>query len=381
MARPLASDTLDVACVIPSLRAGGSERVLANLASELAAHGNRVAVLTLMPPGEVPFYPLADAVDHIALGGLGTGATSLGNPATLLRAALRVRKALSARRPGVVLGFATVGSMLAVLATRGLGLPVIAAERVDPKGHGQRIGRVRSALRDKLLARADHVVVQTARARRALTWLPDARLSVIPNRVHAVTGQARPDQPGPDGRFRMTGAGRFNPQKGFDLLIAAFGRLAARFSLWDLVIHGEGPQRAELEGAISRLGLGGRVRLPGVTDALERDLLAAHIMAFPSRFEGFPNVLAEGMAAGLPAVGFPDVSGVEDLLRDGETGLLADWMAPVDSLADRLATLMNDPALRARLGANARQHVAAFTPQIHYEQWETLLRRLARSGS
>lgn len=373
----LAHFDLDLVCVIPSLRAGGSERVLSGLASDLSGHGARVAILTLMEPDETPFYRLSGTVDLVGLGGLPPGGR-LGSPRAFLQAAWRVRHALTARRGRLALGFTTLGSMLAVAATRGLDLPVVAAERVDPQAHARHIGRVRTLARDQLFARADHVVVQTERARRGLPWLPADRLSCIANPIHPVTGQARPGTPSPDGRFRLIGVGRLETQKGFDLLIEGFARVAARHPDWDLVIHGEGPERTCLEALAARAGLGDRIRLPGVTPSLEPEMLAAHALAFPSRFEGFPNALAEAMAAGLAVVGFPEVAGVDELIHEGDTGLLADWADPTGSLVHRLDALMGDAALRARLGANARAHVAAFRPQIHYEQWARLLTRLAR---
>lgn len=371
--------------MIPSLRAGGAERVLTGLGGELAAHGHAVTVFTLMPPDEAPFYPMNPAVAHKPLGGLGPGA-SFGNPIAILSAARRIRTAMSSLpsggRPRVVLGFTTLGAMLAILATRATTTPVVAAERIDPAGHGRRIGRAKTWARDTLYARADHVVVQTARAREALGWLPEAQISIIANAIAPVTGQAAPDLAGPGGRFRLIAAGRLDSQKGFDLLIPAFASLAARFPAWDLVVHGEGPQRGQLETAIAAHALQNRIRLPGVTARLDQELLAAHLLAFPSRYEGFPNALAEGLAAGLPAVGYRDVAGVEDLIVTGadarSTGLLADAGATVASLADRLAALMADPVLRRTMGTAARAHVAAFTPQIHYETWERLLTRIAR---
>ena len=370
---------LDLACVIPSLRAGGAERVLTGLASDLARRGARVVILTAMEPSEAPFYPLANAVELIGLGGLGTG-TSLSRPRALLQAAWRVRQTLAARRCDLVLGFTTLGSMLAVLATRRLGVPVIAAERVDPGPHARHIGRARTGLRDALFACADHVVVQTERARRGLPRLPADRISCIANPVHPMAGQARPAEPGPDGRHRLIGVGRLETQKGFDLAVAAFGRIANRHPDWDRVIHGEGLERGRLEAQAASLAVGsGRIRLPGVTAQVQDQMLAAQALAFPSRYEGFPNALAEALAAGLPAVAFAEVSGVEELVVDGETGLLANWSDPVGSLARRLDEVMADAALRTRLGTHARAHVAAFRPQLHYEQWERLLTRVART--
>lgn len=369
---------LDIACVIPTLRTGGSERVLADLASRFATAGNRICIITLMAPDEAPHFPIAAGVDLIPVGGLGA-ATSLGSPRDIAGAAWRVRSEIKSRGPGVVLGFTTLGCMLAVLATRGLSLPVVAGERIDPEQHARRIGRLRARVRDALYARADHVVVQTQRARRALAWIPDARISIIANPVSLLAGSANPGQPDVTGRFRLLGIGRLDPQKGFDLLIAAFARLIDRYPRWDLVIYGEGPERAALEAMALQLSPG-RVLLPGVTSDIEAALLGAHALAFPSRYEGFPNALAEAMAAGLPAIGFRGVSGVEDLIvtdpAQAVTGLVADPESAVDTLSAGLARLMEDDALRVALGLNARRHVAAFEPQKHFEQWRRLLGRV-----
>jgi glycosyltransferase involved in cell wall biosynthesis len=370
---------LDLACVIPILGPGGAERVLTGLANDLSARGHRISILTLMRQSEPAFYPLDPDIELLRLGAPHATAET-ADPLTLVRNIRRIRRALKRRRFDLVLGFATLGNILALAASRGLGQPVVAAERVDPQAHGQHIGRARVWLRDTLYARADHVVVQTARARRGLSWLPDARVSCIVNPVHPVASRARPDAPGSDGRWRILAAGRLEHQKGFDRLLAAFSRLADAFPSWDMVIYGEGPERAKLEAEIARMQLADRISLPGVTADLERELVLSHVMAFPSRYEGFPNALAEGLAAGLPAVGFADVSGVEELVIEGETGLLATPEAPVDSLVGALRRLLTDPALRVRLGAGGRAHVAGFSPRVHTDRWEAVLVRLATAG-
>jgi glycosyltransferase involved in cell wall biosynthesis len=97
-------------------------------------------------------------------------------------------------------------------------------------------------------------------------------------------------------------------------------------------------------------------------------------MAFPSRNEGFPNALAEGLAVGLPAVGYKTVSGVEDLIIDGETGLLVDKKEEIVGLARALSTLMADAQLRVRLGKAARRHVGQWAPDRMFALWDEVLR-------
>ena len=177
--------------------------------------------------------------------------------------------------------------------------------------------------------------------------------------------------PGPDGRFRVIAVGRLDPQKGFDLLIAAFARVAPALQDWDLVIFGEGAELPSLEAMIAERGLGDRVRLLGVSGEIDRELARSHLMAFPSRFEGFPNALAEAMAAGLPAIGFRGVSGVEELIEHGRTGLVTSMDGT--ALADALEALMADPRRRELYGQAARLRSATWNPQSILSRWEDLL--------
>ena len=173
--------------------------------------------------------------------------------------------------------------------------------------------------------------------------------------------------------------GRLERQKGFDRLLEPFAQIAPSHPDWDLVIFGEGPERQELESQVKKLGLDGRVLLPGITTDPASELAASHVMAFPSRYEGFPNALAEGLAAGLPAVGFAGVSGVEDLIVDRETGLLVDPAQEKFALADALTQLMEDSDLRSRLGAQAKREAEKWRPEIICDRWESLLVAVAGS--
>src|SRR3546814_5597401 len=96
--------------------------------------------------------------------------------------------------------------------------------------------------------------------------------------------------------------GRFNPIKQFDLLIDVFAGLASAHPDWDLVIWGDGAQREALCAQVERLGLEGRVSLPGRTEHPWPEMLRADAFMLSSRVEGFPNAMLEAMALGLPCV-------------------------------------------------------------------------------
>jgi glycosyltransferase involved in cell wall biosynthesis len=167
--------------------------------------------------------------------------------------------------------------------------------------------------------------------------------------------------------------GRHEPQKGFDLLLEAFALIAANYPDWDLVIVGDGPNRSKLKARMQSLKLERRVILKEIVADVFQEFAASQLMAFPSRYEGFPNALAEAMAIGLPAIGFRDVSGVEDMILDGETGLLVDQKNGAPGLATAMTTLMGDDIKREKLGSAARQHVSRWAPDLVFPIWEDLL--------
>lgn len=161
--------------------------------------------------------------------------------------------------------------------------------------------------------------------------------------------------PGGGPPVRLVSVGRIAPPKDFVTLVRAVGRLE-RGSV-HLSVLGEGPRHAELVAEIEAHALGESVELAGnVTDVPAR-LAQAHVFVLSSRSEGLPISVLEAMAAGLPVVA-ADVGGLKELVEDGVTGYLFE---PGDAigLAERLAELARDSALRVALGAKARERAAA----------------------
>jgi glycosyltransferase involved in cell wall biosynthesis len=146
------------------------------------------------------------------------------------------------------------------------------------------------------------------------------------------------------------------PVKGHDLLIDAFSRVADAAPGARLVLVGEGPMRAAMEGQIRTLGLDGRVRLFGSVADPTGMLGAFDVVVQASRSEGLPNALLEAAAAGRPIVATA-AGGSGEIILDGQTGLLV----PIDdgdALASALLRVLRDVDLRYSLGPAARERAA-----------------------
>jgi GalNAc-alpha-(1->4)-GalNAc-alpha-(1->3)-diNAcBac-PP-undecaprenol alpha-1,4-N-acetyl-D-galactosaminyltransferase len=362
-----------VLCLIPAMAGpGGAERTMSYLLAYLAER-HAVTLLTLERSDAPSFYPLPDSIGQIRIDKL--GGRGIRRLFRVVSRPFHIRQVVRASAPDVVVSLMDTMNVTALISCLGLGIPVVVSERNDPALH--RIGWAKEAVRDRLYPLAWLVVAQTRRVAGYFPTSLQRKLRIIANPVPAALLSAHPDQPSAEGRMRIISVGRFEPHKGFDRLIEAFARIADERPEWDLVIIGEGPARASLEALVRRHGLEGRVCLPGVVKDVFRELAASHLMAFPSRYEGFPNALAEALAAGLPAVGQKGVSGVEDLIVDGKTGVLLDSSDDPAVLAAALSALMGDACRRRALGAAARDHVAQWNPDRILGVWEAVLAEAA----
>jgi glycosyltransferase involved in cell wall biosynthesis len=172
-------------------------------------------------------------------------------------------------------------------------------------------------------------------------------------------------------------AGRLSPEKGIAVLIDAAAMLCANRPDVGVVIFGEGPLRGDLERRIAKHRLEGRVILAGFRRDVARFVPHFDVGVLPSFTEGLPVTLLEMAAAGIAIVG-SRVGGIPEVLVDGGTGLLVVPGEPRE-LADRIGRLVDDAALRRRLGDAAREKVRSqysFTGQSL--RWQALFDSLVR---
>ncbi|WP_298166492.1 glycosyltransferase [Novosphingobium sp.] len=207
----------------------------------------------------------------------------------------------------------------------------------------------------------------------------DARIAVIDDpslaeadiqRLAAAREAAKAAPRAPGRRFLAIG--RLAAQKNFALLIDAFARMAGPDDR--LAIIGEGSARRALEAQIARLGLSGKVRMPGHVSPLDAELAAADALVLSSEYEGVPAVVAEALAAGLPVVSTRCSVSMEDMLGGGRFGLLV----PVGDAA-ALAQAMEDIAKLKFDEAVARDQSRRFTVEIASHGYLALMEGLARA--
>jgi glycosyltransferase involved in cell wall biosynthesis len=355
---------MKIALVISSLGAGGAERVIITLANHWAARGWSVTLLTFEQPGSRPYYEVDPRVSLRQL-----DVVASRNLARAIWQSLRrifvLRRAIRAIRPDVVISFLAKINVTTVLATRGLDLAVVVSERNNPER--QAVSPVWEWLRHRLYGVADRLVTPSEGVLRSLPAALRTRGRVIPNPVDL------PPPPPRAGEGRtLVAVGRLVDQKGFDLLLPAFARIAGDHPDWNLVIWGEGSERARLEALRDRLGLAERVRMPGLTRHPGEWVEDAALFVLSSRFESFGNVVTEAMAAGLPAIVTDCPWGPGEIVRHDVDG----WLVPpedVGALADGLDRLMADPALRTRLAAAAKQNVRRFARENVMAMWDDLV--------
>jgi len=218
----------------------------------------------------------------------------------------------------VIVSFTDRTNVLTLLAARGLDVPVVVSERIDPRRHS--IGSAWNMLRRLTYPSASALVVQTHAVREWATDLVAApRVAVIPNPLRPASG---PIASASGRAYVITAIGRLVPQKGFDVLIRAFAMLAEDYPAWSLTIHGEGPERTALESLAATLAVSDRVSLPGRTNDSARVLNASSIFALPSRYEGFPMVLLEALSCGCACIASGCDSGPAEVVTNRPSGLL-----------------------------------------------------------
>ena len=361
-----------VVFTIDSLKLGGAERVLLRWAGWCREEGWQVLVITRQGP-QRDAYPVPEGVERWVEPRLSAPLERLGWFAFPWRL-LALRQLLRRYRSDVVVGVTTLPAVKLLLASAGLPLRTVVSERNYPPAKPPSLPW--RWLRRFTYPRADLHLVQTVPAG---VWLRDhcavTRQRLLPNPVSWPLPDREPVV-SPDDWLAadhplILAAGTKAHQKGFDRLMPVFAELGRRSPNLHLALLGLAPgryhgrdQQAELLQALADSpDLQRRLLLPGVSGSMARWYARATVFVLPSRYEGFPNVLLEAMAAGCACIASDCLTGPSDLIRHGENGLLLPSNATTEAWVDAIETLLIDPDYRQRLGARAATVRERYAPE------------------
>ncbi len=245
------------------------------------------------------------------------------------------------------------------------------AASLTPEGPFPKVARMGGYYKLKYFQKCDHMVGITQHLCSYMIqqgW-PSDRVHYIPNFINWSPAPAinRAQFDTPEDVPLLLCLGRLHPVKGLDTAIRALAKVPDAY-LW---IAGEGPLKDELIKLIKELSLTDRVRFLGWRTDKEALLATADIVVFPSRQEGFGNVILEAWASKTPIVATA-AQGPAAYIDQGETGMISE-IDNVDELASNLNTAIKDKVLREQIILNGHnQYLQDFTESAAIKNWRAL---------
>ena len=338
------------------------------LVSAMVARGYRVSVLTnAKKHRSKSFYEVPENTPIIYTRWIDTR-----------RCRRHIRKAIVSLKPDIVIAM-TVGAAARWWPhiMRGTGIPFIISEHSNPWIIEKEMWDYHE--RQLVLSCADGIHL-------LLPSYINSVNSELHDRVTPISNPLEPDMNTIGGGIErqkiLLAVGRLEDDvKQFSLLIDAFGLLTQEFPDWKLKIVG-GDVDGSLEKYQRQIGLldiEEKIELTGVLRNLEEVYMSSSILCHPARYEGFGLVVIEGYRYGLPAVGFRECSGINELIIDNVTGLLVNKMTRED-LAGQLGILMGDEQRLSRMRLEAINESKKYAANKIVDMWIRLIEKTIRGG-
>lgn len=357
-----------IVVVVNSLQQGGAERAAVRLAEAFVNDGHKVTISTWS--NDRDFYSLSEEISRVNLGDffhykeltipiIGARFKRFGQLLNIWS----FRRQILNLKPDVVICYeALVGSVMAVSLALSK-VPLIVSERVNPDPDVYLPHRIAQILRPKIYRREAICSVQTQGFSNWVTKNWKVPAVVTPN--HIPDSWIRQPKSFGDQKKKIVSIGRVEPQKGFDVLLSAWNKLGDTKDGWCLEIIGSQNNPDYLDHLLSGRHENVLFSLP--THEVSELLDESMIFVSSSRFEGFPNVVLEALARGVPTIaGFST-----DIVKDwDESGALIGY-EPEDSeaLANHLSNLMNSPETLEKLGIRGLNQAKNYTWEVVGRSW------------
>lgn len=354
--------------LIPALNAGGAERVMVTLANEWSKDND----VTLMVFNDgTCFYSLSDKVNVKPMNLMPAGSgvhRILSIPSIEIKRFKRIKEEILTGNYDFTLSFCyTTNLMASLVASKHKEKKIYVSERNDPYGYSSML----TLAINSLYRRCTIVICQNKMVKEYFTNQGfNNELIVLSNPVNFDDiPDERPDIP----ERAIITVGRLIDQKNQKLLIEAFGRIQDKYSDYIVRIYGQGPLENELKEQIKKAGLSERVILMGTVKRVMYEVNKGSIFVLPSNFEGFPNVLIEAMATGMPVISSDFKTGVaKELISNGKNGYLFE-VGNVEQLAEAMEKMILREAEYKEIGQQNKAIATEYEQSVIAQKWMTAL--------
>jgi GalNAc-alpha-(1->4)-GalNAc-alpha-(1->3)-diNAcBac-PP-undecaprenol alpha-1,4-N-acetyl-D-galactosaminyltransferase len=343
--------------VMLCMKAGGAERVTAYQANYWAERGHKVGIIVYdATPSHFPLHPNVELFTNDLAR---VSKNKIETVFNKLRQAFILRGWLRRLRPTSVIAVMEEVNIVSCIASIGLPHRLVLYDVANPAYYGD--GQLRQWIKRISYRLADVLIVQTEGVKTLYKGFK-VPISVIKNPL--------PTPPNVQIDYEnrvIVSVGRLDKLKNLALIIKAFARVNA--PNWELRIFGTGEEEQNLRQLITELDLQNRIFLKGLTQNVYAALAQASIFAFGSQMEGYPNVLLEGMSAGLAVVSTDCPFGPAEIINHEKNGLLVP-NNDEKAFTTALQRLINDVDLRQKLGEEAVKIVEKLRIEHIMNEWE-----------
>jgi len=351
---------------IGSLARGGAERVVVNISEYLQKEGYTITIVT--KEKETEEYEVPQGVNRI-LGDICGGEITNSRIKNFFNRVNKLKAIWKQEKPDLIVSFIKKNNLMAILSSRGLGIPVLVAIRSaafrEYPGIYRYIARI-------LFGMANGIIVQTSEQADYFGKKISRKAFKLPNPIHPdFIGETFCDERDNE----IVTAGRIDDNKNQIMLVEAFACIANKFPQIKVIIYGDGSAKERVKEKIKEKNLEDQVVLAGHQTDIKTKIKRARMYVLTSRVEGMPNAMIEAMALGLVPISTDfGGGGAKELIKDGENG----YLIPVDdveALADCLERVLSNPELEQKLREGAIAIGEQFNPEVVNVQWKTYFER------
>lgn len=351
--------------VCGTLESGGAERVISILSEQFANEFKQVTILTWRESSV--FYNIDQRVKIISL-------PSIAKSDNFIFKCIAFRRFVKSNSISVILSFITLFNMCVLLSLKHIDIPIIVAERNDPrfvKG-----GKFIKQIRDILYRKATGILCQTNPMAEYYNKRGFHNTKVIFNPANLsskiISLALRTEK-----KNKIVCVGRLDPQKNYKLMLDSFKLFHEKYPDYVLEIFGCGELQDYIKASIAENRLTEHVVLMGAQKDVINKILNAQMFVMTSKYEGMSNALIEAMCVGLPCIS-TKVSGATDLIEDNVNGILVN--DDPHQICAAMSEIINNPEFAYKLGKNATEIYSRLSSYNISPQWIEYIQKIYNSA-